>query len=43
MQLAFNGMTVADIEKEYSSKLELVQPYSAKDVKNVFGTESTQN
>ena len=24
MQLAFNGMTVADIEKEYSSKLELV-------------------
>lgn len=41
MQLAFNGMTVEDIEREYSSKLELVQPYSAKEVRNVFGTDST--
>jgi hypothetical protein len=37
MQLAFNGMTVSDIEREYSSRVELLQPYSAKGVKNVFG------
>ena len=43
MQLAFNGMTVAEIEKEYLSKVEVVQPYSPKDVKNVFGLQSTQN
>ena len=40
MQLAFNGMTVDSIEKEYSSKLEMLQPYSAKEVKNVFGSDT---
>lgn len=43
MQLAFHGMTVDDIEKEYSSKLEVVQPYSAKAVKNVFSSDSVHH
>lgn len=41
MQLAFNGMTVDQIEKEYSSKVEIVQPYKATVGMNVFGASNT--
>ena len=42
MQLAFNGMTIAQIEQEYASKLEIIQPYNGSAaVSNVFAVSNT--
>ncbi len=41
MQMAFNGLTIDEIRKEYQSEIELLQPYKFSS-KNIFATNNSE-
>jgi hypothetical protein len=39
--MAFNGLTIDEIRKEYQSEIELLQPYKFSS-KNIFATNNSE-